>query len=114
MTTYDSTVGARQNIAAGSDALRADVDATQDRLTGSRVKQALNRTKATATSATAQAGQTARKRPVVTSAAALAVAAVAATSVIGGRKIAEARRPRSRWERLMDRVPTQRLLSRFR
>ncbi|MEU4428235.1 hypothetical protein AB0F81_47090 [Actinoplanes sp. NPDC024001] len=89
MTTYDSTVGARQNIAAGSDALRADVDATQDRLAGSRLKQA---------------GQAARKRPAVTSAAALAVAAVAASGVIGGRKYAQTRRPRSRWQRLLDRV----------
>ncbi|MBG0564056.1 hypothetical protein [Actinoplanes aureus] len=88
MTTYDSTVGARQNIAAGTD-----VDATQDRLTGSRLK-----------SATTQAGETVRKRPAVASATALGLAAVTAAGVIGGRKIAQARRPRSRWQRMLDRV----------
>jgi hypothetical protein len=82
MTTYDSTVGARPNIAAGGD----------------RVKQAIDRTKETA------AVQTVRKRPVVSSATALAVAAVAAAGVIGGRKYAQSRRPRSRWQQLLDKV----------
>ncbi|MBO3738682.1 hypothetical protein [Actinoplanes flavus] len=63
--------------------------ATPEQTTGSRVKQA---------------GQVVRKRPGVVSAAALALAAVTATGVIGGRKVAQARRPRSRWQRLLDRV----------
>ncbi|WP_430782743.1 hypothetical protein [Actinoplanes sp. G11-F43] len=78
MTTYDSTVGARPNIATGSDS--TDITAN-----GSPVKLA-------------------RKRPVAAGVAALGLAAVAAGSVIGGRKIVEARKPRSRWQRLMDRV----------
>jgi hypothetical protein len=88
MTTYDSTVGARQNFAAGS----GTVEATQDELTSSRLKKA-----------TSQAGETARKRPGVTSAAVAAVAAVAAAGVIGGRKVAQARRPQSRWQRIVNR-----------
>ncbi|MBB3101223.1 hypothetical protein FHR83_009146 [Actinoplanes campanulatus] len=77
MTTYDSTVGVRDDIAA------------PERTTGSRVKQA---------------GQVVRNRPGIASAAALALAAVTATGVIGGRKVAQARRPRSRWQRLLDRI----------
>ncbi|GAA0450449.1 hypothetical protein Aca07nite_54580 [Actinoplanes capillaceus] len=77
MTTYDSTVGTRDDIAAS------------ERTAGSRVKQA---------------GQVVRNRPGIASAAALALAAVTATGVIGGRKVAQARRPRSRWQRLLDRV----------
>ncbi|WP_328476155.1 hypothetical protein OHA21_21175 [Actinoplanes sp. NBC_00393] len=84
MTTYDSTVGARQNFAAGS----GTVEATQDELNGSRL---------------ASAGQAARKRPGITSAAVAAVAAVAAAGVIGGRKVAQARRPQSRWQRIANR-----------
>ncbi|MEU4625004.1 hypothetical protein AB0G04_34155 [Actinoplanes sp. NPDC023801] len=83
MTTYDSTVGARPNISTGGS---------------DRVKQAIDRTKETA------AVQTVRKRPVVSSATALAVAAVAVAGVVGGRKYAQSRRPRSRWQQLLDRV----------
>lgn len=77
MTTYDSTVGALPNITPGADDI--------DNVNGSPVKLA-------------------RKRPVVASAAALGLAAIAAGSVIGGRKIVEARKPRSRWQRLLDRI----------
>ena len=76
MTTYDSTVD------TGSGALGADVDATRSRL-----------------------AQTMRTRPVATSATTVAVAAVTAAAVFGGRKMIESRRrPRSRWQRLLDRV----------
>ncbi|GAA1653492.1 hypothetical protein [Actinoplanes couchii] len=45
-----------------------------------------------------------RKRPAIISAAALGFAALVAGGVFGGRKIAEARKPRSRWQQLKDRI----------
>ncbi|SDS58974.1 hypothetical protein [Actinoplanes derwentensis] len=77
MTTYDSSVSSLPKIMPASE--------TADSVNGSPVT-------------------TARKRPVIASVAALGLAALAAGSVIGGRKLAEARKPRSRWQRLMDRV----------
>ncbi|MEU4158715.1 hypothetical protein [Actinoplanes sp. NPDC026670] len=69
----------------------------------------------TSNTATAQekirdAAEPVRRRPVASSAAALAVAAVAAAGVIGGRKYAQSRRSRSRWQQILDRLP----LGRFR
>lgn len=77
MTTYDSSVGSLPKITPGSE--------TADSVNGSPV-------------------QAARKRPVVASVAVLGLAALAAGGVIGGRRIAAARRPRSRWQRLTDRI----------
>ncbi len=50
-----------------------------------------------------QAVEPVRKRPVASSATALAVAAVAAAGVIGGRRYVQSRRPRSRWQQLLAR-----------
>jgi hypothetical protein len=86
MTTYDSTVGARPNI---GDDVAVNANAAQEKLQ--------------------EVVEPARKRPVATSAAALAVAAVAAAGVIGGRKYVQARR-RSRWQQILDKLP----LGRFR
>ncbi|MEU8660093.1 hypothetical protein [Actinoplanes philippinensis] len=84
MTTYDSTVGARPNI---GDKAAVNASAAQE-----KIKQAV---------------EPVRKRPVVSSATALAVAAVAAAGVIGGRKYVQSRR-RSRWQQLLDKLPFDR------
>ncbi|MFC4070090.1 hypothetical protein [Actinoplanes subglobosus] len=83
MTTYDSTVGARPNLANGATAAQEKINNVVEPV---------------------------RKRPVASSATALAVAAVAAAGVIGGRKYVQARRSRSRWQQVLDKLP----LGRFR
>jgi hypothetical protein len=85
MTTYDSTVGARPNIAS-------DVN-----LNAAAAKEKLD-----------QAVEPVRKRPVASSVTALAVVAVAVAGVIGGRKYVQSRRSRSRWQQILDKLPIDR------
>lgn len=97
MTVYDTSTDARTST------LGADIDATRERLLddgattpGSRVKQALS-------SAPGKAGQAVRRRPGTTAATTLLLIVATVAGTVGARKIAEARRPRNRWQALLRR-----------
>lgn len=108
MTMYDSSTDARSNIAANGSttSLGATVDATRDRLldstgtqSGSKVKQALDAAPAKAR----QAGQAVRSRPRTTAVTTLLLIVATVAGTVGARKIAEARRPRNRWQAMLRR-----------